>query len=887
MLPSMAASDGPPTKICKRDWEDLILAKGSYENTLPDDAMPFVNRTTELFAIIEENIKAIRQLNIPTNLTDYRKMKVCFAAQMFGAGKTMLGRNLVPQLKLAKSDLQAHLKAFLDKEKAKGEDGRKFAAFFIQEVEFFKQATRLYVDLRGISDVAVVSSIVARVANTDMPQQTDVAEGIAKVLMEAAKITQKPLFVHFDEIGGFQVTDLRKLRDGVIRTWASMNQEAVKGEVMPRIYFYFSGKSVPLLGLGSPHSPVGTRWIILDKLHEQHVGVIRKELLSEVECCAEIDGRLCQWTGGAPRLLLYTLRYLYSWKPNLSTPHAVDVAMSDAYSCFKGIDMVARDIFITGVENSPEGTALKDAWLQLLVLAQLKVPIQMNTEIATRTMQFSVEKLLSVLNVYITRGPGALENAAEVKDVSFYIDIMDFIKVFVMETYEQNFRTPLFFGDSAGAGLSADDVLERLVEHRIIVQACLADKTTWKALLSPLLDKSKHAGKGVQLDKHAPIKWMPAATAACKVNVTNEDTEEQVLQRSTIPPQSLTKVVNDKLRSNRIYRPRPKSKSADTIIKQEDFVLEIQDKSGLGAPLEWAAVCTEVEKSIKDNEVSLLFIALALGPELFGCVGSGSLCLAAGTYCISTKGFLLFRPREATQWTFQCSQGIWKPFDDNQTGEGKKCLQVRPSLEVIIASAEAVEGFLGSDDFNSVRRLACGKERSQKISIPFISRFFGFSTIKVDIAAEGKLSKAFCFLSCVLTDGELTDALNRLLWILIVRMRLHITCEAVPPQRSRQSFGPVNFARTTTSMDGTEFQIAGNAFKLTGAIADVAISASPLSESSAAVFASFLHASRGCQVAELKDARCSEAGCVDSFVRRCLLSCPDSWRQSRRRTQRL
>ena len=150
---------------------------------------------------------------------------------------------------------------------------------------------------------------------------------------------------------------------------------------------------MPLLELGSPHSPVGT---------EQHVGVIRKELLSEVECCADIDGRLCQWTGGVPRLLLYTLRCLYFWKPNLSTPHDVDVAMSDAYSCFKGIDLVARDIFITGVENSPEATALKDAWLQLLVLAQLKVPIQMNTEIATRTMQLSVEQLLSVLNVYIT-----------------------------------------------------------------------------------------------------------------------------------------------------------------------------------------------------------------------------------------------------------------------------------------------------------------------------------------------------------------------------------------------------------------------------------------------------------------------------------------------------
>ena len=32
------------------------------------------------------------------------------------------------------------------------------------------------------------------------------------------------------------------------------------------------------------------------------------------------------------------------------------------------------------------------------------------------------------------------------------------------------------------------------------------------------------------------------------------------------------------------------------------------------------------------------------------------------------------------------------------------------------------------------------------------------------------------------------------------RMRLHITCEALPPQHNRQSFGPVNFARTTTSI---------------------------------------------------------------------------------------
>lgn len=120
---------------------------------------------------------------------------MCFAAQMFGAGKTMLGRNLVTQLKKADSELQAHLKDFLDAERSRGEDGRKFAEFFSQEVEKFRQAEQLYVDLRGLSDVAAVPGATAKVAGVQMPQSiTDVADAIAQVLIEAAR-EKAPLFV--------------------------------------------------------------------------------------------------------------------------------------------------------------------------------------------------------------------------------------------------------------------------------------------------------------------------------------------------------------------------------------------------------------------------------------------------------------------------------------------------------------------------------------------------------------------------------------------------------------------------------------------------------------------------------------------------------------------
>ena len=73
-----------------------------------------------------------------------------------------------------------------------------------------------------------------------------------------------PLFVHFDEVGSL-AAKVRDLRDAVQQTWHLMLQ---CGGDMPRIYFYLSGKSVPLNSIGKSGSPVGTKWIILDLLEE-------------------------------------------------------------------------------------------------------------------------------------------------------------------------------------------------------------------------------------------------------------------------------------------------------------------------------------------------------------------------------------------------------------------------------------------------------------------------------------------------------------------------------------------------------------------------------------------------------------------------------------------
>ena len=68
--------------------------------------------------------------------------------------------------------------------------------------------------------------------------------------------------------------------------------------------------------------------------------------------------------------------------------------------------------------------------------------------------------------------------------------------------------------------------------------------------------------------------------------------------------------------------------------------------------------------------------------------------------------------------------------------------------------------------------------------------------------------------------------------------------------------------------DGKDFEIVGNAFQVKGVLTNAATSAAPLCEgSTSACFASemLLHASRGCQVDDLKEAVRSEAVCFGSL----------------------
>ena len=88
-------------RLTHNKWEDIVLDDGT---DLPSHQLPFVNRQREIFELFHVNAKVIRfllqsRLRRESSIGDWRPCSLAVAAQMFGSGKTALGRNFTRQLK--------------------------------------------------------------------------------------------------------------------------------------------------------------------------------------------------------------------------------------------------------------------------------------------------------------------------------------------------------------------------------------------------------------------------------------------------------------------------------------------------------------------------------------------------------------------------------------------------------------------------------------------------------------------------------------------------------------------------------------------------------------------------------------------------------------------
>ena len=251
-------ADVPPQKRQRMttagDWESKVLGSGDYSGVLPHDQVPFVNRHSEVFDLFHANAAVMLKLLAcrckKVDIDDWRPCSVAVAAQMFGSGKTTLGRNFIKQLK------NKETKAFiLSKVTGNGNDWK-------EELARAQSADSWHYNLNECKSMYEVGKVLDYGTFKDrLPTgPVDIAQYVFDKVLEHGG----PVFVHFDEIGDLDL-NVKELREAVRRVWDLMLK--CDGD-MPRIYFYLSGKSVPLNAIGGSGSPVGTKWIILDLLQE-------------------------------------------------------------------------------------------------------------------------------------------------------------------------------------------------------------------------------------------------------------------------------------------------------------------------------------------------------------------------------------------------------------------------------------------------------------------------------------------------------------------------------------------------------------------------------------------------------------------------------------------
>ena len=240
-------------RLTGNDWEAKVLGVGDYSKFLPDNKVPFVNRHNELCDLFHVNAAVILKLlecrRDKEGIDNWRPCSVAMAAQMFGSGKTTLGRNFIKQLKDQETN------NFIQ-EKLTGDDWR-------DELTRAQRAESKHYNLNGCKTLHDVAKMLDydQFKALSSTGALDIAKYIFRLAVETG---EKPLFVHFDEIGDLQA-NVKELREAVRQVWELMLQYA--GD-MPRVYFFLSGKSVPLNAIGGSGSPVGTKWIILDLLKE-------------------------------------------------------------------------------------------------------------------------------------------------------------------------------------------------------------------------------------------------------------------------------------------------------------------------------------------------------------------------------------------------------------------------------------------------------------------------------------------------------------------------------------------------------------------------------------------------------------------------------------------
>lgn len=602
-----------------------------------------------------------------------------------------------------------------------------------EEWALVKQQGIKYVNMDVRTAECIPTFIVRKLTETTSFDRASNDQAASEILDYAVR-QGTPTMFHLDEVGAEKSHDIDGLRNIMIAVWRGMHERrfAAGGgqEHAPRVFFLVTGKSTePLEGIGkSGRSPCTSYFLVLNMLEVCHLKSVRKHLqdknrvetpvvlndLNEARDGDYLDRCISRATGGAPRLLLYTLRALHVFQYQLSSEENIDKAMDMVFNLLYKMKGVKTE-FLPAPDNTSSRTF---KILLALSLQGTKLSTTSTVKISGKATQ--LYDLLRFQPFFLSRVPDNDDAGGN----EFKLILPNYHLKAARLEYGSD-AVPMLLLAMAGATVRANEpwcILEMLTAHII------ATKAAMQTALS-------RVGKPERQD---PTSWADAMPSFFKNSKLAKMAEFNLgrnpydlhLEHKKLP----TEIENDPGKyadMGGALMPRDKSESGDVFHVQRkiakyglhQFVtFDWQPKLIVGTELIMSIVRDESAKCSKTLVTVFTIFAATIGPQLLSQIGHNDVLVLKSwkddeeaEYVSASDDQLLWR-----KWKQENDAG-WKIFPTTKafTGQIKfdaARVRVRPNLEIVIPSATVVRGAVGPERFDLLTGLSTAQDMDSVIS---------------------------------------------------------------------------------------------------------------------------------------------------------------------------
>eukprot|EP00035_Acanthoeca_spectabilis_P019357 m.420607 g.420607 ORF g.420607 m.420607 type:complete len:875 (+) comp16846_c2_seq21:4661-7285(+) len=669
----------------------VIRSKG----TVLDSDMPFVNRHEELWDLFKVNAENMAFLRTAKGAIDnFRPWRMLFCVQYFGSGKTTLGRVFFEQIQTP--DVQKFFEM-----KVKGDTDLEHE--WAELKTSLDSAVHVPLVVADVPDVLRAALAVATGVTYDAVNDPFAVRTVAAKVVEFAE-RRGPTLLHFDEVGsdkGHNINDIRRL---AVAVWTELHSRLATSGRSPMVYFLVTGRSTEpfqSIGRGSVGSPCGNHFLVLDLLKAEHVGDVRQWLsgadipaerrlklnnLTDADAGCYLDRVLTDATGGAPRLLLYTLRALAYLQCSLGSNDEIDSAMNSVYSALTKVPDIARE-FIPS--RSDADAKLEFSYLLALSLSGVLNVSIMEQKFVVSGREVSVATMMRFQPFFLSR--------VDKKDVEhFTLEL----PLFYRRRAAQVFGTggvPMLLLALSQSRVEAHErwrLFELVVPHAVAVRAAFRKvgvaptPSMWADALPNLFGKSNIA-KALVFDLGA--KPFECTAARVTSGWGPEGVPPDLVSRGTVFPP-------DKAPSEDAFHFQRKSDGTTAVVGWQMKLFE-------ATTFTLATLRDEVGKCMKVITEVFVVTCTRFGAELGGVIAKNGKVLVLGAWDDTTSAEyamgseqLLVRAAGAEKWCVFPTKGETSDVPKNST-----VVTVRSGLEVVLPHPEVVSELVGKEIMKSLR----------------------------------------------------------------------------------------------------------------------------------------------------------------------------------------